>query len=395
MKRIPLRARLTLGFAAALTAVLVLVGALLYVRVASALDEQIEDGLEARAATLVDTPPREEGFRFDDGFVVMLDTGTAGQLPYDLAADDLRRARLGPLFTTRRGYRLLLASTETETTVLVVGASLDDRNAALASLLTQLLVVGALALGLSGVGGYLLAVAAARPVLERLEAGLVRERRFVADASHELRTPLATLQTELELALRRPRSAGELEAALASAREEIDRLVRLAEDLLVLARVDDGRLELRRERVSLRDLVESVERRFESRAAATGRPVEVDADELEVTVDRVRLEQALGNLVDNAIRYGAGTVRVAALHRNGTVELRVGDEGPGFPAQLLPRAFERFTRADDARGGGGTGLGLAIVDAIARAHGGTTQATNAPAGGAVVSIALPGQSIVK
>ena len=167
-----------------------------------------------------------------------------------------------------------------EPRVIVAGASLEDRQEALDGLVAQLFVVGPLALLLTALGGYLLAGAALRPVeamrrraaeigsdradrrlplppandeirrlgetlndmLGRLEAGLVRERRFVADASHELRTPLALLKTELELASRRPRSREELEAALRSAREEVERLVRLAEDLLVLARADDGRL---------------------------------------------------------------------------------------------------------------------------------------------------------
>ena len=104
----------------------------------------------------------------------------------------------------------------------------------------------------------------------RLEEGVARERRFVADASHELRTPLALLQTELELASRRPRSREELEAALGSAREEVERLVRLAEDLLVLARAEDGRLPLSRENHIVREVLDAVAGRFDSRAAEAG-----------------------------------------------------------------------------------------------------------------------------
>ena len=105
---------------------------------------------------------------------------------------------------------------------------------------------------------------------------------------------------------------------------------------------------------------------------------------LGVDADRLRLEQALGNLLDNALRHGAGTVTVRAVAANGTVELHVADQGSGFPADFAERAFERFSRADEARGGGGgSGLGLAIVDAVVRAHGGTTGLAGSPSGGDV------------
>jgi len=108
-----------------------------------------------------------------------------------------------------------------------------------------------------------------------------------------------------------------------------------------------------------------------------------------VTGDRLRLEQALGNLVDNALRHGEGAVQIAACTVDHSVEVHVTDEGPGFPADLLPRAFQRFSRADSARGGSGAGLGLAIVDTIARAHHGTANAANHAQGGADVCISLP------
>jgi signal transduction histidine kinase len=216
-------------------------------------------------------------------------------------------------------------------------------------------------------------------MLGRLEAGIARERRFVADASHELRTPLALLSTELELAQRRPRSPEELRAALDSAAEEVDRLTRLAEDLLVLARADEGQLPLRREEIQVKDLLETVAGRFNQN-------VEVGVQDGDSIVgDRLRLEQALGNLVDNARRHGAGTIRLEAERRDDRVEIRVSDEGPGFPPELLPHAFDRFTRGDEARERGGTGLGLAIVAAVAKAHGG-----RAHAAGSTVTIELPG-----
>jgi signal transduction histidine kinase len=121
-----------------------------------------------------------------------------------------------------------------------------------------------------------------------------------------------------------------------------------------------------------------------------GRTIEVEAaDALDVTADRMRVEQALGNLVDNALGHGHGTVRLSAVERNGHVELHVRDEGPGFPAEFLPHAFDRFTQADGARSGAGTGLGLATAEAVATAHGGSAHAENRDDGGSDVWLALP------
>jgi two-component system OmpR family sensor kinase len=429
VSRLPVRLRVTLGFALAMAVVLAAVGALLYVRLGDALEEQLDDSLEVRAQTLAaggelataddEAVAQRLG---PDGSPVDSSPGVDAPLVTPAEAD---RARDGAFFLSREvnGEPMRLLVTPT----LVVGASLEDRDEALDELLAQLLVVGPLALLLASAAGYLLATAALRPVeamrreaaeisgdaagrrlplprardelrrlgetlnamLGRLQESLARERRFVADASHELRTPLALLQAELELALRRERTPGELEDALRSAKDEVDRLARLAEDLLVLARLDEGRLPLRTETVSAGDLLEAVARRFDTRASGEGRTLEVEADALSLDGDRLRLEQALGNLVDNALRYGAGTVRLEAARTDGEVELRVADEGEGFAPELLPVAFDRFTRRDEARGDGAAGLGLAIVAAIARAHGGTVRAENRQ--GAVVALVLPGR----
>jgi len=339
----------------------------------------------------------------------------AGGETFRIEADDLQGFE-GPA-------RLLVRRAEGPEgpVAVVVGAALEDRNETLRGFLTELLLIGPAALLAASLLGYGLAAAALRPVeamraeaaavsgsepgrrlplpesrdevrrlgetlnsmLDRLEAALERERSFVADASHELRTPLAHLKTELELALRRPRSAEELEQALRSAAGETDRLVRLAEDLLVLARSDQGRLALQSEAVQANDLLAGVAGRF-------GADVEVVAsDGLEVVGDQVRLEQALGNLVDNALRHGAAPVRLSATARNGAVELHVVDEGPGFPPEFLPHAFERFSRPDEARSGAGAGLGLALAQAIAVAHGGSAGAANRSARGADVWLVVP------
>jgi len=135
----------------------------------------------------------------------------------------------------------------------------------------------------------------------------------------------------------------ELERVVRSTTVETDRLVRLAQDLLVLARADGGRLPLLRTAISVPDLLAAVVRRFRARAEQTGRALELDVpDRLVVGADTLRLEQALGNLVENAFRHGGGAVRLVARSEPGRVELHVEDEGLGFPPEFLPRAFERF-----------------------------------------------------
>jgi signal transduction histidine kinase len=211
-------------------------------------------------------------------------------------------------------------------------------------------------------------------MLDRLRSSYERERRFVADASHELRTPVAVIKAELESALRRAPADPELREPLAAAVEECDRLAQLAEDLLVLARSGDGALAVRPRRLDAAELLEHVRTRFAARAAERGRALRADAvPGLALDADELRLSQALGNLVDNALRHGEGTITLIARQAGAAVELEVADEGAGVPPGLAGRAFERFARGDEARTRGGAGLGLAIVRAIAEAHGGTAE----------------------
>ncbi len=410
MNRLPIRVRLSLVFALTMAVVLAGVGFFVYANLRSALDEQIGDSLEIRldelAALMKRDPDGEQLLGDEDRFAQVRDRN--GVVIASSPGFEARPPRNSRLLTRHAGGL-----------TLSVGGSLDDRDSALATLLALLLIGGPVALVLATLAGYRLAGAALRPVesmrreaaeissatsssrlplpetrdeihrlgqtlnemLERLDAGLRRERRFVGDASHELRTPLSLLQTELELALRRPRTPEELELAIRSATEEVARLITLAEDLLVLDRSSEAAL--RHAELDARELLDAVARRFAARADEAGRIIEVHGDG-SFQGDRDRLEQALGSLVDNALTHGSGVVRLEAAREGDAVALSVSDEGRGFPADFLPRAFERFSRADPARTSGGVGLGLAIVDAVARAHGG-----RASAAGVTVTLVLP------
>lgn len=433
--------------------VLTATGLFVYLRLQTALDQTLNAGLRSRAddvAALVqqsDTglseashsrlADRGESFAqvIDAGGKVIDTTPQLGRQPL-LAATELERAtRATVLFEHRASDQLdhtsrILATpivAQDQPLVVVVGASLEARDEALQGLLAQLLLGGPVALALASLAGYGLAAAALRPVesmraraaqmsgsdlgarlpisaaddelrrlgetlnamLGRVEQSIRRERTFVADASHELRTPLALLKTELELALRRTRTVDEMHDALSSAAEETDRLNQLAEDLLVLARADDGRVPLRVQTVAAEEALDLVATRFSSRAAHVGRAITAEPSALKMEADSLRLGQALGNLVDNALRHGAGEVHLSARRSAGQIELHVEDEGAGFPPAYLPHAFDRFTRGSDARERGGAGLGLAIVEVIAHAHGGSAHATNRPHGGADVWVSLP------
>jgi two-component system, OmpR family, sensor kinase len=452
---LPVRIRVTLTFTIAMAVLLAALGAFLYLQLRTDLNETINDNLSSRLGEvqgLVATIDAPAGYNFafgdeDETFVQVLRpngtvvyfTQAAGDSPLVTPAEippagaapaELERSNLPNLDA---GARLLIAPPdESNDLAVVVGATLDDRDETLSRLATLLLIGGPIALLLASLAGYWAAGSALRPVermrrraaeisagdpgerlpvpptddelgrlgttlnemLERLEAAIERERRFVDDASHELRTPLALHRAELELALRYGEDADGLRTSIGSAIEEVDRLVALAEALLVVARSGEDGLALAREPIRIGDLFETVTQRFRSRVATADRSlVTGEGEELQVNGDRLRLEQALTGLVDNAVRHGAGEVRLWAEERGGSVVMHVTDEGAGFPEDFIAHAFERFSRADAARGRGGAGLGLAIVDTIARAHGGTAEARNRSSSGADVSIELPAATL--
>jgi signal transduction histidine kinase len=318
----------------------------------------------------------------------------------------------------------------TELAVFAVGQSLDDRDETLSGLVASFAIGGPVAVLLASLLGYLLASAGLRPVeamrrrareisleqpgerlplpaardevrrlgetlnemLHRLRRSFERERRFVADAGHELRTPVAVIRAELEGMLRAGGHDPEVREALVAALEECDHLAQIAEDLLVVARAAEGELPLRPGPIEVAPLLEGVRARFADRARERRREIGIDAaGGVCVDADELRLRQALGNLVDNALRHGGGDIELRSRRSSDTdggVELEVADGGPGFDPELAGRAFERFARGDAARTRGGTGLGLAIVRAIAEAHGGRAEIVDGGPG-ATVRLWLP------
>jgi signal transduction histidine kinase len=480
LRRVPFRLRLTLSFAVVIVVLFGGLALLLQTQFAASLDESINRSLHTHAvdvASIVSGDRElpqlpESGGAFAqiidpaDGRVLDFTPGHSRPL---LSAADARRMSSHPVLTrgalVDRGHaRLLVGRIGTvPPSVLVVGSSLAQRNRALTTLTELLFIGGPLMLVLTCVAGYVLAERALAPVetmsaraarisgaprgerlpvpeandelrrlgetlnemLSRLEDALARERQLVADAGHELRTPLSILKLELELALASDSSRKELRARVASAAEEVDRLAGLAQDLLVIARAELGRLPLEKRRVEVGDVLGAVADRFAAPSAGSGRRVRLeDSNGLWIDADPTRLEQALTNLVSNALRHGDGPVvlraglvgggaglvsggagrmdggvgRIGSTAARmdggvgrvgGTVELHVLDEGGGFEPEFLPRAFERFSRADPARSGSGAGLGLSIVQVIAEAHGGEAYAANRPSGGADVWLALP------
>lgn len=434
--------------------VLAFTGLFVYSRFRSELDRTIDLNLRTQTAALVPLIVGSESgltsavssplFQGHESFVQVLDAQgqvlaatsalrgrpllNGGQLP---AA--LRRTQLftrGPTPPLTEGSRLLTTPITASThgrVVLIVGATLDERATALSNLAVLLALAGPLALIVASVAGYALASAALRPVelmrrraaavsasepgrrlplppaddeirrlgatlndmLGRLEESFAREKKFVSNASHELRTPLATLKAELELALRRERSPDELRRALVSVNDEVDRLSVLADDLLVLARSDEAGLPVHRARISVSAMLNRLRDRFDPQHTTITVTV---TDDMWLLGDQERLEQALGNLIDNAIRYGSAKVTLRASATERGTELHVQDTGPGFAGGFEAQAFERFTRADPGRAGRGAGLGLSIVRTIAQAHGGDAHAANRPDGGADVWIVIPARS---
>jgi heavy metal sensor kinase len=449
--------RLTLWYAGALLAILVFISGLSYWLLARSLAQDVDRSLVTLAQVVRDAPRgdgfeeaewwvrelldpehqlfqllgpdgrlRSRSWRLRDDRLPLSAEGrqrvVAGQATFETVLLHGERIRVVALPVLRNG-RLI--------EVVQVGMPLAPTERTLQRWLEALLVLVPLGVGLAAAGGRVMARAALRPVDEmsqsarRIDAGALARRitirgtgdeldrlaetlngmlarlentfgemrRFSADAAHELRTPLTALKGTLEVALRAERSGAEYRAALASALEEADRLVRLAEDLLLLSRATAGP-DSPRARVELETLVLDVAEVGTRLAKDRGVTVRVGTlAPLAVLGDGSALRRAVLNLVENGVKYtpAGGRVELSVTAADGEAVLAVEDTGPGIDAADVIRIFEPFVRLDSARSreSGGSGLGLAIARSIVVAHRGTLGVERPAAGGSRFTIRLP------
>jgi signal transduction histidine kinase len=432
LRRLPLRVRLTLAGTLLLPVALGVVFGLVYLRFEGGLNSTIDGDLRARADTLAVTlrgrdtaalnaSAATELLRPLGAFAQVVDrrgrvlsssdavTRVRLLTPAQAARATRHELRIdrGRIAFVAKRSRLVAVPLDRGATALVVGRSLKDREGANESFGRALLIGGPLAVLLSAAACYLAAAAALRPVetmrrraaqitgpdlsarlpvpeaddeisrlgrtlndmLDRLEEAVARQREITQTASHELRTPLTVLSTEIEVALQHDLDDAS-RSAMTVALHEAQRVGSLADDLLALAQFEEQALPLAIETVDLDEVVRLATARAARRQADGARAVVVHSETLIADADPTRIEQAVGNLVDNALAHGRGTVTVTLRCAGNAVEIAVEDEGAGIPASLGETAFERFTTAT-AGGRHGAGLGLAIVRAIAEAHGGT------------------------
>jgi two-component system sensor histidine kinase CiaH len=400
------RWRLTLGFAAALALILVVVGVAVYFTTRTALFDQVDDSLRSRASQearlltsrlLVPRPqhgPMQDvvvGPAFTAGgyFYALVDqdgglvASTSNVDPSGLASTSAVEEALtsGSTFQNTdsstgedlRVYVVPLPEGPLRGLVLEVGRSVEPETEALRRLALILVGGEAAGLALALVGGFFLAGRALRPISDAMD----RQRAFVADASHELRTPLSLIRANAELLERHPRkTVGANKAALGDIISETDRLSTLVAQMLTLAKADAGGVPFTLADIALHELVEDVGR--QARVLADKKELQLDVQTdgpATVRGDEVRLRELLLILLDNAIKFTdrAGRVSLTLTSEGGKAVVRVTDSGRGISPEALPHIFDRFYRVDRARSHaeGGAGLGLAIAKWIADGHGGS------------------------
>jgi len=452
---LPIRVRLTAWYAVLLAGILVAIGAFLVLQLRSDLQGRLDSDIRADARSIGEGYQAEgdEGFLevapaalphpdavaqvLDRSGRVLVSRGPAATRPVVPAAARadalLGDARVISATVDGEHMRASVSSLRRlgHRRVLVVAESLEEVEASVRRVLVLLLLAGPAALAATALVGWWLARKALLPVarmtseaeaieidrlheriavpraadelgrlaltlnamLDRLESGVSDKRRLVADASHELRTPLAVMRADLDVSLRGDHLQDEAREALESVREEVQSMTRTVDNLLTLAHVDEGRLGILTTRVELLGAIEAAERPLRPLAAAKQIRLVVSGQPCEAEADPQRLRQALGNLIENAIKYTprGGEVRVSAWSAGDEVGVTVADDGPGIPEEARARVFDRFYRIDSARArdAGGSGLGLAICREIARAHGGRVWVEGGNGGGSAFSFALP------
>lgn len=441
----PIRVRMTAWYAGVLALVLVAVGAFVIVRLRADLTDAVDRSLRP-AARQIAAGYRSEGLpEFRDTSRTVLSGERAAAQVLDRSGRVLasfgdpvsRRPMRGDNATVRLGGSDFRVASQAVTRggarrVVVAASSLAPVDRSVHRVLVLLLIALPVALLVAAAAGWWLARRALAPIdrmtsmaegigpdalgervavpssadevshlattlntmLDRIQAGVEDQQRLVADTSHELRTPLTAMRAELDVSLREDELSPAARRVLESTREEVDRISATVDDLLVLARADEVGLVAVHERVDLRRLAAAAAAPFGTLARARGVALRFEGTAAPAVGDPESLRHALHNLVDNAIKFtpGGGAVVIRSARSNGVSEIAVIDEGPGIPADLRDRVFDRFFRADPARTRGGSGLGLAIVSEVARAHGGrVTVGSHAPCG-SVFTFKVPSDS---
>jgi len=455
--RIPLRLRLTLWYTVCLALILAAFIVFLYYRVQNSLVIQVDAALALAADQALLNVGVAEGqltFRsagidpdalrgLSDDFTISLFAPDGAVLDTFTTQDQL------PIFPAQPiGFQTIPFQDDTwrvysqqvsvgdQSGRLQVAQELDRIDQALASLRAQALLGLPLALLLAALGGYFLADRALRPIdrvtqtaqavsasdlsrrigyqgpadevgrlartfdtmLDRLEAAFTRERRFTDDAAHELRTPLTALKGRIGVTLSQPRRPADYQETLREMEEQVDRLIRLSNDLLFMARLDGGELRRTLTNIELADFMGAVVDQMQPLAEAKSVTLVAELPAgLTLRGDIDLLIRLYLNLLDNAIKFTppGGQVTVRGERQNGQVIVSVHDTGPGIPAEHLPHLFERFYRVEDGRtrdranGQGGAGLGLAIAYEIARFHGGVLTVQSEPGQGTTIAAQLP------
>lgn len=430
LRRLPLRVRLVLAATALLPFALGAVFGLVFLRFEAAVNAGIDADLRSRAQGLASLIAKSgpDAVRRPSGEHLLIPQGALAQVVDDhgrLLASSPQVASVTLLSPAQaaqaatRGYRgehpdipsvagrlrLVAVPAGAHRTVLVV-RSVKGRERANESFVRAILVGGPLSLLLAAAACYLAAASALRPVedmreraeeisadrsgarlpvpladdeisrlghtlnamLDRLERANEQQRILVQNASHELRTPLSTLTAEIELALSDPHAPTTTRAAMTRALDEAHHVTRLADDLLILAQLETDGIPISPELIDVGDALHDTTRRFTHIATEQGRAIEITGGPVVAHADPLRLQQAVGNLIDNALRHGHGHITVNLLPRGDAFEIRVHDEGPGVDPAIAQTAFDRFVRGNTQAAG--SGLGLAIVAAVATAHGG-------------------------
>ena len=405
--------------------------------------EEGQDFQDAARSTAAELSSREQMLAIYDSNGRLLaeegrDSDLAIALPSDVPADRSLLVTVAERSDNDDRHRLAVRRFDVSSFgaryIVVAGSSLERTDDELEELRHILLYVVPLALALAAVGGWFLADRSLSPVaamaeraqrigaedlsarlpvanprdelgrlaatfndlLARLEASLVQQRRFMADASHELRTPVTTTRTAATVALQRPhRDEQDYRDTLEIIDQQATRLSRIVDDMFTLARADAGNYPVRRDAMYLDELADEVVRA--ARVVAATRRVEIALDAVpsaSIVGDEELIRRLVANLVDNAVRHSADgtTVGVSVKEMSGGYAIAVADSGPGIPADSQRHIFERFYRADSSRthaDGSGAGLGLALVRWIADEHGGRVELTSSSGSGSTFTVFFP------